>query len=105
VARLRGDPGTSTPPLPEPVDGLSLTVAPNPAASIADFALALPVPGPVTLVAYDMAGREIARLLDATLPAGALTRRIDLGFLPAATYLLRLVAGGSAVTRPITVRR
>jgi endonuclease/exonuclease/phosphatase family metal-dependent hydrolase len=43
---------------------------PNPFSATTSIAVTLPAPGPVRLAVYDVLGREVAVLADATLPAG-----------------------------------
>ncbi len=65
-------------------------------------------PGPVTLTLFDAAGREVARLLDATLPAGShavtWSGQNDSGRRPG-VYFMRLAAGDVVRTGRIVVAR
>jgi hypothetical protein len=68
-------------------------------------AIGLPSAGRVRLTLHDVLGREIAAVVEASLPAGTAERAIDLEGIPAGRYYLRLRAGDSAVTRAFTVLR
>jgi hypothetical protein len=50
--------------------GLQVRAAPNPFTSRVEFAFALHRPQPVQLAIYDVAGRHVRTLVEATLPAG-----------------------------------
>ena len=53
----------------------------------------LPEPAMVSLVVYDVLGREVARLVDKELSAGWHQARFDAGNLPSGVYLYRIRAG------------
>lgn len=79
---------------------------PNPSAGTMTFPFSLGVAGPVRLVVHDVLGREVARLVDAPLPAGPHTATWDgrdaAGrVLPSGPYLVRLDAGGTAATQKL----
>jgi hypothetical protein len=61
------------------------------------------VPGAVRLDAYDLLGRRVETLLDATLGAGE-AREVTLGGLPAGVYVLRATGSGFSATRPVVLR-
>lgn len=67
---------------------------PNPAATSTALRFDLPEPARVRLVVYDALGREVARLADGALPAGAHTARLYGERLPAGVYLVRFEADG-----------
>ena len=80
-------------------------VAPNPSAEAGTVTVSLAAAGPGTLTVVDVLGREVARVLDGPLAAGAHLVRLDVSGLPAGTYLVRLAAGGATAVRPFTVAR
>ena len=83
---------------------LALTSAPNPAADRARLSFSLPAAADVSLVVYDVRGREVARLADGALPAGPHQSALDTSALPSGVYLARLVADGlGAATRTVVV--
>ena len=80
-------------------------VAPNPSAEAGTVTVSLAAAGPVTLTVVDVLGREVARVLDGPLAAGAHPVRLDVSALPAGTYLVRLTADGATAVRSFTVAR
>ncbi|NNF58016.1 MAG: DUF1501 domain-containing protein, partial [Rhodothermaceae bacterium] len=78
---------------------------PNPFQGAAMVAYALDRPGHVALTAYDVRGRQVARLVDGAHTAGRHTVRFDGTALPSGTYLLRLETSGGTRTQPITLVR
>ena len=88
---------------------LSATVS-NPFTPMSEISFALPRDARVSAEVYDLAGRRVAVLLDAALPAGP--RRIawdgrDMSgqHAPSGVYLLRLAFDGRARTHKITLAR
>ena len=87
-----------------PADGATLTPAdyalhgarPNPAAEATTLRYDLPEAARVTLAVYDALGREVARLVDGEIPAGAHTATFEAGALPAGVYLVRMQADGAS---------
>jgi hypothetical protein len=81
-----------------------LGTAPNPVSRRATVRYAVPegAGGDVTLRLYDVLGRTV-RTVTARAEAGRHTRTLDVSGLASGTYFLRLQAGGSAVTRTLTV--
>jgi hypothetical protein len=83
---------------------------PNPFNPSTVFALALPQPGPVRLTIHDARGREVARLVDADLPAGAHDVVWD-GCdaqgrtLPSGVYFARLASAGRLAMTKVTLAR
>lgn len=75
---------------------------PHPFTDRTTLTFAQPATAPVTLVVYDIQGREVMRLLDETLPMGTHTVNIDAADLPAGTYIARLQAGGHSAARVLT---
>ncbi|HEY6866946.1 MAG TPA: T9SS type A sorting domain-containing protein, partial [Candidatus Eisenbacteria bacterium] len=65
----------------------------------------LPREGPVRLEILDVRGREVARLVDGTRPAGPNQARWTPGRLPSGMYFCRLEAGGRVATRKLVLTR
>ena len=65
----------------------------------------LPAAARVRLAIYDVLGREVAVLVDGERPAGYHTVRFDGRELAAGTYVLRLLTGGEAQIRKLTIAR
>ncbi len=72
---------------------------PNPfqQSTVIDYELA--EAGPVRLEVFDLLGRRVAVPVDVWQPAGRQTVRVDADGLAAGTYIYRLTAGASAVTK------
>ncbi|PAP76482.1 T9SS type A sorting domain-containing protein [Rubrivirga marina] len=94
---------------PDPVEelptALAVAVAPNPAGYRTVVTVAVPGAGPVRAVLYDALGREVARLHDGPLAAGTRALPIDASRLRSGVYVVRVEAGGEAVSRALTVVR
>ena len=95
----------STEPTAVPSAFVLETPYPNPFHGAATVAYALDQPGHVSLTAYDVRGREVARLASGAHTAGRHTARFEGTDLPSGTYLLRLEASGGTQTQPITLVR
>lgn len=67
--------------------------APNPFRAATDITFTLEDAAPVRLCLFDAHGREVAVLVDQTLPAGTHTRRWEAAGVPAGLYVYRLRAG------------
>jgi hypothetical protein len=83
---------------------------PNPFNPSALIRYALPEAGPVTLIVYDIAGREIARLVEGHQPAGTYEVRFDGRAISptgiaSGVYLYRLTAGRYSQTRKMVYVR
>jgi hypothetical protein len=86
-------------------DGLELLgTAPNPARQRATVRYGVPesAEGTVRLRLYDVLGRRV-RTAEAAAEAGRHRQALDVSGLPSGVYVLRLTAGGQAVTRKLTV--
>jgi hypothetical protein len=59
----------------------------------------------VTLVVYDLLGREVATLVDEAKPPGLYTARFDGHVLASGVYMYRLQSGGKVETRKMMVLR
>lgn len=79
---------------------------PNPSRGAVTFRFALAEPGPVTLSVYDVAGREVARLVEGELAPGRYEAVWgEAGDLASGAYVLHLQAGGQTLTQRITLVR
>jgi hypothetical protein len=72
---------------------------PNPFTLSTTVRFRLPAAGPVRLAVYDVTGREVARLLDGTRPAGEHAVVWQPGGTPSGVYFVRLESGGRVVTK------
>ena len=80
-------------------------IFPNPFGERATVRFALPEPSAVRLSVYDVLGRRVAVLAAGEREAGYHEAMLDGSALPAGLYLVRLEAGGQALTRRVTVAR
>lgn len=86
------------------VTGVALArSAPNPAVNETTIAFSLPAAAHVTLALYDVAGHEVARLIDGPRAAGAQRVALDTARLPAGVYYYRLRTGAVTRSRPLVV--
>ena len=76
---------------------------PNPFNPQTTIDYALPKAGDVSLVVYDMLGREVDVLLDGPQAAGNHTVRFGANHLPNGTYVYRLVAADKTITRTMVL--
>lgn len=77
---------------------------PNPFRQRTTIPFTLARPGPVTLVVYDVLGREVERLVQgAVLPAGAHTRTWQTAAQGSGVYLVKLIAGGRVETQQVVL--
>ncbi len=76
---------------------------PNPFNPSTEIRFTLPEASAVSLIVYDVMGREAERLLDKTLGAGYHEARWDATGLPSGVYLYRIEAGSFAQTRHMTL--
>jgi hypothetical protein len=72
-ARLANVSALGVPPTGQPASRLALAPAANPARGVVRFAITLPAAGHARLAIHDVAGREVARLLDGDHAAGTFT--------------------------------
>jgi flagellar hook assembly protein FlgD len=83
---------------------------PNPFNSSTEIEFALPQSGPVTLVIYDIQGREVRRLLDSDIEAGSHSVIWD-GYdnsnehVASGIYFYRLISDGASQTNRMTLLR
>jgi photosystem II stability/assembly factor-like uncharacterized protein len=59
----------------------------------------------VRVTVYDLLGREVVRILDATLPAGRYERTFDASGLASGVYLCRIIAGPEVEVRKMLLLR
>jgi trimeric autotransporter adhesin len=102
-ATLTTNTGTPTDPEGEATPTLLAQNAPNPFRDETRIAFTLEEAGAVSLRLYDVLGREVAVLVDETLPAGAHTAALRADALPSGTYVYALQTGSARLTRQLTV--
>lgn len=78
------------------------STSPNPFRGSATLHVALDRAGPVSLVIYDVLGRQVATLINEELAAGTHTIRWGAKALPAGSYVARLESGGQVDTYQLT---
>ena len=99
-------PALVTTTTPEAPGVLALAApVPNPARGAARVAFQLAEAGEATLTVYDVQGREVARLLDGRLTAGAHEATWQTGALAAGVYVVRLATADQVLTRRAVVVR
>ena len=97
---------TSTAIGEDPEGRLSLgAVVPNPSAAQAAVMVTLQEASHATVAVYDVLGRQVSVVLDRAVSAGTSSVDLEVGDLPAGTYVVRLSANGTTVVRPFTVAR
>ncbi len=80
-------------------------VYPNPSAGPATLSFSLAERGEVSVVLYDVRGREVARLAGGTLEVGTHRIAVDGADLPSGTYLYRVTTGAQVETGRFTLTR
>jgi uncharacterized delta-60 repeat protein len=103
--RILSDGTVDTEPVPADASPLALSVFPNPLASQGSVDFSLAGAGRARLAVYDLLGREIAVLHEGPASSGTSRVSFDASRLAPGSYVLRLVADGSATARSITVVR
>ena len=78
------------------------TPYPNPSQSDVTISYRVDTSGPVHLDAYDVLGRRVASLVDATHSSGVYTTTWSPNDLPSGTYFIRLQVRDQSIARPIT---
>lgn len=78
---------------------------PNPFNPSTVIEFSLPKAGHTTLKVYNLIGQEVARVVDAELPAGTHRVQFDAHNLSSGVYLYKLVAGSTALIRKMVVMR
>ena len=82
-----------------------LGLFPNPVARVATVRFALAQTSDVTLVVYDVLGKEVARLAEGAHAAGRHETTFAADGLAPGLYLVRFAAGGVTQTRQVVVAR
>ncbi|MFZ1947052.1 MAG: endonuclease [bacterium] len=82
-----------------------VAVSPNPARRAARVDYAVAAGGRVRIVVYDVAGRQVASLVDAVKPAGRYQCDLDARSLAGGVYFCRLEAAGRADIRKLVLLR
>jgi hypothetical protein len=86
----------------------SVTLAqnyPNPFNPVTTISFEMPAASHARLSILDLLGREVALLTDQYVPAGHHEARFDAGSLPSGSYLYKLEAGGTVMTRILTLTK
>ncbi|NQS96835.1 MAG: T9SS type A sorting domain-containing protein [candidate division Zixibacteria bacterium] len=74
---------------------------PNPFNPVTNLTFDLPAAGKVSLIVYDIIGREVARMVEGFQPAGVYQRTFDASGLSSGIYFARLQADGFSQTRKL----
>jgi hypothetical protein len=106
INSVRG--ATCMPTAIENTDGIPATYTldqnyPNPFNPTTTIRYGVPVTGPVRLAVYDLLGREVAVLVDATLAPGTYRVVLDAAGWSSGIYLYRLAINGEVRTRRLTL--
>ncbi len=78
---------------------------PNPFRNRTTFGITLPISSHLMLAVYDMLGRRVAVLADETMAAGLHQIEWQADNLPSGLYFARMEAGGSTMSRLVTLIR
>lgn len=84
-------------------EAISMANYPNPFNPTTNIKFTLPERSQVSLIVYDMLGREVATLVNETLPAGEQTVPFDASRLANGVYLYKLRSGSQEITRKMTL--
>ena len=76
---------------------------PNPFNPQTSIGFDVPASGHVRLSIWDVAGRHVATLVDATMPAGRYVERFQASHLKSGAYLVRLESAGQTKTSTLTL--
>ncbi|MBI5060170.1 choice-of-anchor J domain-containing protein [candidate division KSB1 bacterium] len=76
---------------------------PNPFNASTDFAFELANPGNIALRIYNLAGQQVATLVDGAMAAGAHIVHFDASELTSGLYFAQLSANGTTVTRKVVL--
>lgn len=98
VVSIDAPPGPDT-PLVTRLDGNY----PNPFNPTTAVRWQLAVGGDVRITVYDLLGRRVAVLADATFPAGAHATQFNAAALASGVYVVRMEAGSQTFTRRMTL--
>ena len=88
-----------------PVACVLMPNRPNPFDTETTLSYGIPTTGHVRIVVMDALGREIATLVDKTLPAGYHTVSWDATSVSSGVYFCRLISGSDRNVRPVMVLR
>jgi hypothetical protein len=88
-----------------PSEGLTHSLAPNPASDEATLRYTLDQPALVSFTLFDALGQEVLRLPAEQRGAGVCSIPFSVATLPAGVYLCRVTAGGQTFTQRIVVAR
>ena len=81
-------------------------IGPNPIRTSAQFSVQVAAPEHVRVAVYDLLGRDVAEVFDGELAAGVARRmEIQVGDLPAGTYVVRVTGDSFDTVRRVTVAR
>lgn len=107
AAQERGDPTMATLQTDTTIPGIDGLYQnyPNPFNSATKIRFDLPEASQVTLIVYDILGREVDRLLDRHLSAGSHSVTWNAGALPGGLYMYHLKAGVYSETRQMTLAK
>lgn len=78
---------------------------PNPFNPSTSISFSLPSANQVTLIIYDMVGKEVARLADGFYPAGTHNMSWNAANMASGVYLYRLQAGDQVLVRKMTLMK
>ena len=81
------------------------SIHPNPFNSVATITFGADISAPARISVFDITGREVARLYDATAERGYHRVTWDASSVPSGLYLLRIESTGRARTRKIALLR
>jgi hypothetical protein len=76
---------------------------PNPVGDQTTIRYAVPEAADVSLVVYDVMGREVARPVEGTVPVGFHEVQVEASQLPSGVYFYRLTAGAFTETRRLVI--
>jgi hypothetical protein len=77
--------------------------SPNPFNSETKLTYSIPIAGEVSLIVFDINGREVARLYDVYQTEGIYEVDFNTGQLPSGVYFARLQAGGFSQTQKLVL--
>lgn len=78
---------------------------PNPFNGMTSFSYSLPKASRVTLTIHDLAGREVARLVDGERAAGSYPVSLDASKWASSVYIAKLAAGGEVKTMKLVLMK
>jgi hypothetical protein len=103
VYRSEGSDTTGLPEFPGMAATLDLGAAPNPFNPSTSLHFTAPVAGSARLSVYDLAGREVALLLDAWIPEGFRQVTWQPRDLASGVYVARLSVGATVASRRLVL--